>query len=61
MTATWICSSFVFLAHEIHCFRGTESAFSGSCLRTLTLTPIGAVLLNKLNDLPKFLRKEAHT
>lgn len=33
----------------------------GTAWQTLTLTPIGAVLLNKLNDLPKFLRKEAHT
>ena len=37
------------------------SLLLGVAWQTLTLTPIGAVLLNKLNDLPKFLRKEAHT
>lgn len=36
------------------------SLLLGTAWQSLTLTPLGAILLNKLNDLPKFFRKEAH-
>ena len=53
---------FVFLGTRNPLFQGYGiSLLLGVAWQTLTLTPIGAVLLNKLNDLPKFLRKEAHT
>ncbi len=35
------------------------SLLIGLAWQTLTLTPIGAILLQKLNDLPKFARKES--
>lgn len=35
------------------------SLLLGLSWQALTLTPLGAILLNKLNDLPKYLRKEA--
>ncbi len=35
------------------------SLLLGTAWQSLTLTPLGAILLNKLNDLPKFFRKEA--
>jgi accessory gene regulator B len=35
------------------------SLLFGSTWQAMTLTPLGAILLNKLNDLPKFLRKES--
>ena len=34
------------------------SLLLGLSWQVLTLTPVGAILLNKLNDLPKYLRKE---
>ena len=53
---------FIFQGTRNPLFQGYGiSLLLGVAWQTLTLTPIGAVLLNKLNDLPKFLRKEAHT
>ena len=40
-----------FLSYGISLLRGLS-------WQVLTLTPVGAILLNKLNDLPKYLRKE---
>jgi accessory gene regulator B len=35
------------------------SLLLGTSWQALTLTPLGAILLNKLNDLPKYFRKES--
>lgn len=37
------------------------SLLFGVSWQVLTLTPLGAILLNKLNDLPKYFRKEKKT
>ncbi len=51
---------FLFLTARFPAFRSYGiSLLFGSTWQAMTLTPLGAILLNKLNDLPKSLRKES--
>ena len=51
---------FFFAGNQRQVFRSYGiSLLLGLCWQAFTLTPMGAILLNKLNDLPKYLRKEA--
>lgn len=61
-----IVTVYVALQLLFYHFGGVSAAFRsygislllGVSWQALTLTPIGAILLNKLNDLPKYFRKE---
>jgi accessory gene regulator B len=49
-----------FFAARVPVFRSYGiSLLLGTSWQALTLTPLGAILLNKLNDLPKYFRKES--
>ncbi|MCE5342420.1 MAG: accessory gene regulator B family protein, partial [Eubacteriales bacterium] len=51
---------FFFFAARVPIFRSYGiSLLLGTSWQALTLTPLGAILLNKLNDLPKYFRKES--
>ena len=60
LLSMFVCVSVFFYVLGVHPTVGRALGISlllGVGWQTLTLTPLGAILLNKLNDLPKFFKR----